>query len=165
MEKTNAKPPIKIPEITGAMFVGFIVGFAVSAMLASFIAWVALNKRQKELAAEYGLAMAVIVTEPIAAGERLDPDKLAKRALPQLVVSPNAVLPDEVDPLFGKTPTISFERGDILLRSAFGLEPRTGLAPQATEEDKMPKPVGEGQPAPAAAPEAHEAHEAPATDE
>lgn len=162
MEKKNAKPPIKIPEVTGAMFVGFIVGFAVSAMLASFIAWVALNKRQKELAAEYGLAMAVIVTEPIAADEPLDPKKLAKRALPQLVVSPNAVIPDEVDPLFGKKSAIAFEKGDILLRSAFGLEPRTGLAPEATEEDRMPKPVEQqAQPAPAHPAE----HEAPATED
>lgn len=129
-QKQNQKTALKFPELTGSMVVGFIVGFAISAMVAGFIAWAALSMRQKELAAEYGLAMAVIVLEPIEAGEPLNPKKLAQRAMPQLVVTDNAVLPTEVDPLFGKAPQIGFSKGDVLLRSAFGLEPRAADAPE-----------------------------------
>ncbi|WP_373049394.1 hypothetical protein [Vulgatibacter sp.] len=124
----------KWPEITGGMVVGFVVGLALASMIAGFVAWVALNLRQKELAAEYGLAQAVIVTEPIAAGEPLSPEKLAQRPLPQLVVTPNAVDPQEVDSLFGKGPTIRFEKGDVLLRSAFGLAPRATAPPEPAKE-------------------------------
>lgn len=128
------KPTYKWPEITGGMVVGFVVGLAVASMIAGFVSWVALNLRQKELAAEYGLAQAVIVTEPIAAGEPLSPKKLARRPLPRVVVTANAVSPDEVDALFGKGPTIRFEKGDVLLRSAFGLEPRPETPPEVPAE-------------------------------
>ena len=109
------------PEITGGMIAGFV-------------SWVALGFRQKELAAEYGLVQAVIVTEPIAAGEPVTPEKLAQRPLPALVVTPNAVSPAEVDSLFGKGPNIRFEKGDVLLRSAFGLPPREDAPPEPAKE-------------------------------
>ena len=133
-QQKTEKPKYRWPEITGGMVVGFIVGLAMSAMIAGFISWMALNIRQKELAGEYGLAMAVIVTEPIAAGEPVTPDKLAQRPLPQVVVTPNAVLPQEVDALFGKGPAIRFEKGDVLLRSAFGLERRAEAPPEPAKE-------------------------------
>lgn len=122
------------PEITGGMVAGFVVGLALASMVAGFVSWMALNLRQKELAAEYGLANAVIVTEPIAAGEPLSPDKLAQRPLPRVVVTANAVDPLEVDQLFGKGPAIRFEKGDVLLRSAFGLPPRPEAAPEPAKE-------------------------------
>jgi len=128
------KSKYRWPEITGGMIVGFIVGLAISSMVAGFVAWMALNLRQKDLAKEYGLVQAVIVTEPIAAGEPVGPKKLAMRPLPALVVTPNAVSPDEVDALFGKGPAIRFEKGDVLLRSAFGLEPRKDAAPEPAKE-------------------------------
>ena len=136
MEPQTSKPvrKYKWPEITGGMIVGFIIVLAVSSMIAGFISWMALGVRQKELAGEYGLSMAVVVTEPIAAGEPVTPDKLAQRPLPRLVVTPNAVSPDEVDSLFGKGPAIRFEKGDVLLRSAFGLEPRPEAPPEPAKE-------------------------------
>lgn len=133
-QQKSEKSKYRWPEITGGMVVGFIIGLALSSMIAGFISWMALNLRQKELAGEYGLAMAVIVTEPIAAGEPLTPDKLAQRPLPQVVVTSNAVAPQEVDALFGKGPTVRFEKGDVLLRSAFGLEPRADAPPEPEKD-------------------------------
>lgn len=136
MEKTQQKTQYKWPEVTGGMVAGFVIGLAVASMIAGFVAWIALNRRQIELAEEYGLAQAVIVSEPIDAGEPVDPKKLAQRPMPKLVVTPNAVLPDEVDALFGKKPAIRFEKGDVLLRSAFGLGPRAEQAPSPEAEKK-----------------------------
>jgi hypothetical protein len=124
----------KWPEITGGMIVGFVVGLAMASMIAGFISWMALNLRQKELAGEYGLQIAVIVTEPIAAGEPVTPEKLAQRPLPGVVVTANAVQPSEIDSLFGKGPAIRFEKGDVLLRSAFGLPPRPDAPPEPAKE-------------------------------
>ncbi len=109
------------------MIIGFLIGMPIAGMLAGFVAWASLQRRAADLAGEFGLSEAVIVTETIEAGQPIDLNKLAKRPVPRLVTSPNSVAPDEVDALIGTSPSIGFEKGDLLLRSAFGLAPRPPL--------------------------------------
>lgn len=119
-----AKAKTRWPEITSGMIVGFLIGLPVAGMLAGFVAWAATQRRAQELAGDYQQYQVVIVTAPIRAGEPLDSVQVARRPVPGMVVSGNTVSPDEINDLFGKAPLISFEPGDLLLRSAFGLEAR-----------------------------------------
>lgn len=129
-------------QITGSMISGFLIGLPIAAMLAGFISWIALGKQSAKLAGEFGQVQAVIVTESIAAGEKLEPGKLARRPVPRLVVSGNTVSPDEVTDLFGKESLVGFEPGDLLLRSAFGLPPRESPPPVVeVEAEEEPAPI------------------------
>ncbi|AKU90602.1 hypothetical protein [Vulgatibacter incomptus] len=123
--------PLNKRELTASMVIGFLIGLPVAGMIAGFVAWVSLQRHAAELAGEFGLSEAVIVTETIEAGKPLDISALAKRPVPRLVASPNTVAPDEVNELIGQSPKVGFEKGDLLLRSAFGLAPRQ--APEAAE--------------------------------
>ncbi len=104
--------------------VGFLVGLGLSGLLGSTIAWFAVAKRQQELVAGLEPVQAVVVVEALVPGEPVKASQLAQRPVPALLVSPNTVLPTEVDGLAGKAPAIGFLPGDLLLRSAFGLPPR-----------------------------------------
>lgn len=116
--------PLNKRQLTISMVIGFLIGLPLAGMLAGFIAWASLQRRSAELAGDFGLTEAVIVTKHVPAGEPLDLGNLAKRPVPRLVTSPNTVAPDEAESLRGKPPLIGFEPGDLLLRTAFGLEPR-----------------------------------------
>jgi flagella basal body P-ring formation protein FlgA len=111
--------------------VGFLVGLGLSGLLGSTIAWVAVAKRQEQLLADLTPTQAVVVTEALVPGEPVKAAQLALRQVPGLLVSPNTVLPDEVDGLAGKAPSVAFFPGDLLLRSAFGLPPREAAAAAA----------------------------------
>lgn len=104
--------------------IGFLVGLGLSGLLGSTIAWFSVAKRQKELTQGLQPVQAVVVIEPLAPGEPVKASQLAQRPAPGSLVSPNVVLPAEVDGLAGKAPSIAFQPGDLLLRSAFGLPPR-----------------------------------------
>jgi flagella basal body P-ring formation protein FlgA len=104
--------------------VGFLVGLGLSGLLGSSIAWVAVAKRQEQLLADLTPTQAVVVTEALVPGEPVKASQLALRQVPGLLVSPNTVLPEEVDGLAGRAPAVAFLPGDLLLRSAFGLAPR-----------------------------------------
>lgn len=116
--------PLNMRQLTTSMVVGFLIGLPIAGMVAGFVAWASLQRRAAELAGDYGIAEAVIVTEAVEAGRPLELSHLAKRTVPRLVTSPNTVAPDEVEELRGKPPLVGFEPGDLLLRSAFGLAPR-----------------------------------------
>jgi Flp pilus assembly protein CpaB len=112
-----------------AIFLGFGTGFAfglaLAAMVAGLAAWGAVLKRQKDLAAAWSPAMAVVVKTPIQAGEAIRAKDLESRAVPGGMVSPNAVLPTEADSeLAGTRAKVDLYPGDLLLRSAVGLQPR-----------------------------------------
>ena len=119
-----AKRILNFREITFSMVVGFLIGLPVAGMVAGFVAWASLQHRAEALAGEFGLSQAVIVVEPIEAGSIVSASQLAKRAVPRLVTSPNTVAPEEVNDLIGKPAKIGFEKGDLLLRTAFDLAPR-----------------------------------------
>lgn len=123
------------PEITSGMIVGFLIGLPIAATLAGFVAWAATQRRAKELAEDYRQYQVVVVTQPVVAGEPLTANQVARRPVPSMVVSDNTVSPDEVNDLIGKPPSVSFEPGDLLIRSAFGLPPREPPA-QETEADE-----------------------------
>jgi len=112
-------------QLTASMIVGFLIGLPLAGMVAGFVAWASLQRRSEELAGDFALTQAVMVVEPILAGESLELKKLAKRPVPIFVTSPNTVAPDEVEDLRGEKILVGFEPGDILLRSAFGLPPRS----------------------------------------
>jgi hypothetical protein len=114
--------------------VGFLVGLGLSGLVGSSIAWFSVAKRQQELVAGLAPVQAVVAIEPIAAGAPVQAAQLAQRPVPGLLVSPNTVLPAEVDGLAGKAPSVAFLPGDLLLRSAFGLAPREPAAPAAAKE-------------------------------
>lgn len=124
-----AKTRTRWPEITSGMIVGFLIGLPVAGMLAGFVAWAATQRRAQELAGDYQQYQVIIVTESIRAGEPLEPAQVARRPVPAMVVSTNTVSPDEINDLLGKAPSISFEPGDLLLRSAFGEAPREAPSP------------------------------------
>lgn len=124
-----AKTKMRWPEITSGMIVGFLIGLPLAGMLAGFVAWAATQRRAQELAGDYQQYLVVIVAAPIQAGEPLRSSQVARRPVPGMVVSPNTVSPDEINDLLGKEPLISFEPGDLLLRSAFGLDPREAPSP------------------------------------
>ena len=111
--------------------IGFLVGLGLSGLLGSTVAWFSVAKRQKELTEGMQPTQAVVAIEPLAPGEPVKASQLAQRPVPGLLVSPNTVLPTEVDGLAGKAPSIAFQPGDLLLRSAFGLAPREPGAPAA----------------------------------
>ena len=115
------------------MIVGFLIGLPIAGMLAGFVAWAATQRRAQELAGDYQQYQVVIVTAPIQAGEPLRSAQLARRPVPGMVVSANTVSPDEVNDLLGKPPIISCEPGDLLLRSACGLEPRESRPGESDE--------------------------------
>lgn len=104
--------------------IGFLVGLGLSGLLGSTIAWISVAKRQRELLKDLQPVQAVVAIERLAPGEPVKASQLAQRPTPGILVSPNAILPTEVDGLAGKAPTIAFMPGDLLLRSAFGLPPR-----------------------------------------
>lgn len=106
------------------MIVGFLIGLPIAAMVAGFVSWAALQHRTKALAGDYQQYQVVIVTETVRAGEPLHATQVARRPVPAFVVSTNTVSPDEVNDLIGKAPEVGFEKGDLLIRSAFGLAPR-----------------------------------------
>lgn len=116
--------PLNKRQLTGSMIIGFLIGLPLAGMVAGFVSWAALQRRSEELAGDFSLTQAVMVVEPILAGEMLEVKKLAKRPVPLFVTSPNSVAPDEVEDLRGQEILIGFQPGDILLRSAFGLGPR-----------------------------------------
>jgi len=119
-----AKRILNFRELTLSMVIGFLLGLPIAGMVAGFVAWASLQHRAEELAGEFGLSNAVIVVEPIQAGSVIEAHQLARRAVPRLVTSPNTVAPDEVNDLIGKPAKIGFEKGDLLLRTAFDLVPR-----------------------------------------
>lgn len=104
--------------------VGFLVGLGLSGLLGSTVAWFSVAKRQKELTAGFSPVQAVVAIEPLVPGEPVKASQLAQRPVPGLLVSPNTVLPADVDGLAGKAPSVGFQPGDLVLRSAFGLAPR-----------------------------------------
>src|SRR3954463_8156403 len=112
-----------------AIFLGFgtglAFGLAVAALIAGLAAWGAVMKRQKDLAAAWTPAMAVVVKSPIRAGEPIHASDLEGRAVPSGLVTPNVVVPTEADAeLAGKTALVDLSAGDLLLRSAVGLKAR-----------------------------------------
>lgn len=119
-----AKRILNKRELTLSMVIGFLIGLPVAGMVAGFVAWVSLQRRAADLAGEFGLSQAVVVVEPIHAGSVVEANQLARRPVPKLVTSPNTVAPEEVDDLIGKPAKIGFEKGDLLLRTAFDLAPR-----------------------------------------
>lgn len=130
------------PEITSGMIVGFLIGLPIAATLAGFVAWAATQRRAKELAEDYRQYQVVVVIQPVAAGEPLEASRVARRPVPAMVVSDNTVSPDEVNDLIGKAPSVSFEPGDLLIRSAFGLPPRE--KPEAEDDadaGEVPSPA------------------------
>ncbi|HLV60546.1 MAG TPA: SAF domain-containing protein [Fredinandcohnia sp.] len=129
-----AKTKTTWPEITSGMIVGFLIGLPLAGMVAGFVAWAATQRRAQELAGDYQQYQVVIVTQPIRAGEPLRAAQVARRPVPAMVVSANTVSPDEINDLLGKPPSIDFEPGDLLLRSAFGLPPRAS-PPGAAQTD------------------------------
>ncbi len=109
-----------------AIFLGFGTGFAfglaVAALVAGLAAWGAVMKRQKDLAAAWSPAMAVVVKEPIRAGAIVHQGDIEGRAVPAGLVGPNVLLPPEADrELAGSRAKVDLYPGDVLLRSAVGL--------------------------------------------
>lgn len=119
-----AKRILNKRELTLSMVIGFLLGLPVAGMVAGFVAWASLQRHAEDLAGEFGLSQAVVVVEPIQAGSVVEASQLAKRPVPRLVTSANTVAPDEVNDLIGKPAKIGFEKGDLLLRTAFDLAPR-----------------------------------------
>ncbi len=122
-------PVVDKRDVLAGMLLGALAGLPIAAVIAGSISWYSLAKHQRQLLRDMDAGMAVIAVEPLPAGQPIKASQLAQRAVLRLTISTNTVLPEESEELAGKAPAISFEKGDLVLRSAFGLAPRAPETP------------------------------------
>lgn len=116
------------------------IGVAIACgLLAIFLVNSYISGKEKALYQGMEMVTIVVITQEARAGEKITPEMIAKREVPEKYVDTNAVLAKDYELLIGQSLVYPLKRGDAVLWSSLASEAerlKTGLASIITKGER-----------------------------
>lgn len=101
------------------LFMGVIVGIMAGGVVAGFISYALVKKKEADVRRGWNLAPVVVAAQPIPEGTQVTYDMIRQRNVPEQFVTSSVVKPDSAAYIIDQRLNVPVQEGDMLLWSQF----------------------------------------------